>query len=248
MADETVYLSIVIPVFNEEPRIQKTLDEILVFLETFPHSWEIIVSDDGSADSSKALVAPYLHRSANVRLLSLLHKGKGWAVKRGMLAAKGEYRLLCDADLSVPIEQVERLLPPQLEGVDVALGSREAEGSRRVGEPGSRHALGRVYNALVRVLALPGFKDTQCGFKCFKSGVVERLFGAQTLDGFGFDVEVLFVARKSGMTVREVGVDWFYREHSKVRPFRDAIAMGMDLLRVRWRRRKVKTSEGLLQK
>ncbi len=241
MADEPVFLSIVVPVFNEEPRIQGTLDEMLVFLDGFPCSWEVLVSDDGSADSSKALIAPYLHRSPHVRLLSLTHKGKGWAVKRGMLAAKGDYRVLCDADLSVPIEQVERLLPPQLEGVDVALGSREAQDSRRIGEPGSRHALGRVYNVLVRLLALPGLKDTQCGFKCFSSRVVPQLFGAQTLDGFGFDVEVLFVARKAGMSVREVGVDWYYREHSKVRPLRDAIAMGLDLLKMLWRHRRTGT-------
>ena len=238
MADEAVFLSIVIPVFNEEPRIQRTLDGVLAFLEDFPHSCEVVVADDGSADTSKSLIAPYLHRSSKLRLLSLPHKGKGWAVKRGMLAAKGEYRLLCDADLSVPIEHVERLLPPRLNGVDVALGSREAEGSRRIGEPGSRHTLGRAYNLLVRLMALPGLKDTQCGFKCFRGEVVPLLFGAQSLDGFGFDVEVLFMARKAHMTVREVGVDWHYREHSKVRPVRDAIAMGLDLLRVRWRHRK----------
>ena len=237
MADETVFLSVIIPVFNEEPRIKNTLDQALTYLECFPCPWELVLADDGSQDSSRELIVPYVARYPNVRLLTLPHRGKGWAVKQGMLAATGRFRLMSDADLSVPIEQVDRLLEAASEGVDVALGSREADGARRIGEPEGRHVMGRVYNLLVRLLAVPGLKDTQCGFKCYRGEAAPILFGAQTLDGFGFDVEVLYLARKSGMTIREIGVDWHYREHSKVRPVRDALRMGLDLLRMRWRHR-----------
>ena len=232
-----VFLSVVVPVYNEEPRIIGTLEQLLSFLQRWPHTWEVLIADDGSTDASAELISKFASRYPNVYLLSLPHKGKGWAVKNGMLAAQGQYRLLCDADLSVPIEQVERLLPPQTEAVDVAIGSREAPGSRRIGEPERRHLMGRVYNALVRLLAVPGVRDTQCGFKCFRGKIVPELFQGRTIDGFGFDVEVLFRARRAGMSIMEVGVDWYYRERSKVRPVRDSIAMTRDLLGMRWRYR-----------
>ena len=155
-----------------------------------------------------------------------------------MMGAQGEYRLLCDADLSVPIEQVERLLPPQTEGADIAIGSREAPGARRIGEPERRHIMGRAYNMLVRFLAVPGVHDTQCGFKCFRGVVASQLFQGKTVDGFSFDVETLLRARRAGMALKEVGVDWHYREHSKVRPLRDSLAMTCDLLKIRWRYRR----------
>jgi hypothetical protein len=154
-----------------------------------------------------------------------------------MLDAAGSYCFLCDADLSMHIEQVERFLPPQLQGVDIAIGSREALDSRRIGEPARRHTMGRWFNALVRVLAVPGLDDTQCGFKCFRGEIVPELFQQQTLDGFAFDVELLFLARRSGMKIREIGIDWYYREQSKVRQIRDSFAMTRDLLKIRWRHR-----------
>ena len=162
------FLSVVIPAYNEEPRIPRTLDRITQYLSTRRYQWEVVVGDDGSTDNTAGLVQQAASLNPNIRLLSLPHRGKGWAVRNAILAASGEYRLVCDADLSVPIEQVERLLPPQLEGVDIALGSREQPGSRRIGEPPLRHLMGRVYNHLVRILAVPGLKDTQCGFKCFR--------------------------------------------------------------------------------
>jgi glycosyltransferase involved in cell wall biosynthesis len=233
-----VFLSIVIPVYNEESRISSTLDRVAGFLSARTYAWEVVVADDGSTDTTAHLVGQFAARHPNVHLLSLPHRGKGWGVKHGMLAATGQYRLLCDADLSVPIEQVERLLPPQSEGADVTVGSREAAGSRRIGEPGRRHLMGRIYNALVRFLAVPGLKDTQCGFKCFRGEAVSNLFQGLTLDGFAFDVEVLFLARRTGLVVREIGVDWYYRERSKVRPIRDSMSMTYDLLKLRWRYRR----------
>jgi len=154
-----------------------------------------------------------------------------------MLAADGEFRLLCDADLSVPIAQAERLLPPRSGGVDVAVGSREAPGAARHGEPGRRHAMGRVFNALTRRIAMSELEDTQCGFKCFRARAAQELFSRSVMNGFSYDVEVLHLARRLGMTIAEIGVDWHYREHSKVRPFRDAFSMALDLLRIRWRHR-----------
>lgn len=232
------FLSIVIPAYNEEPRIGSTLEQVIRFLSTQPYSWEIIVADDGSEDATGQVVGGLAVSNPNLRLLSLPHKGKGWAVKNAMLAASGQYRLLCDADLSVPIAQVARFLPPRLQGVDVGIGSRESEGARRIGEPGRRHLMGRTYNALVRVLAVPGVKDTQCGFKCFRGEAARELFSRQTIDGFAFDVEVLFLAGKKGLKLKEVGVDWYYRERSKVRIFKDSLAMTIDLLKLRWRYRR----------
>jgi dolichyl-phosphate beta-glucosyltransferase len=228
------FLSVVVPAYNEEPRIQRTLDRVTEYLSTRQYLWEVVVSDDGSTDNTSALVELASSENPNIRLLTLPHRGKGWAVKNAMLAATGDYRLICDADLSVPIEQVERLLPPRLEGVDIALGSREQPGSRRIGEPTLRHVMGRVYNRLVRSLTAPGLKDTQCGFKCFRGDIVSQLFQLQTMDGFAFDAELLFLAHRRGLTVKEVGIDWYYGEGSKVRPVRDSLSMTGDLLKIRW--------------
>ncbi len=193
------------------------------------------MADDGSHDSTAQLVLDASGGDPRVRVLSLVHGGKGWAVRNGMLAARGEFRLLCDADLSVPIAQVARLLPPQSGGVDVAVGSREAPGAARYGEPGRRHLMGRVFNAITHRLTATGLADTQCGFKCFRAETAEELFQRSTMNGFSFDVEILHLARRSGWSIAEIGVDWHYREHSKVRPFRDAFSMTLDLLRIRWR-------------
>ena len=229
------FLSIVIPAFNEEARLPSTLDQVVAFLKTRPFDWEVVVADDGSADGTAALVETCSREHPEVRLLPLAHRGKGWAVKNGMLAARGEYRFLCDADLSMPIEQVERFLPPQLNGVDVAVGSRQMPQSRRIGDPARRRFGGRFYNGLVRALAVPGIADTQCGFKCFRGQVAPRLFQPLRIDGFAFDVEVLYLAVKAGFSVQEVAIDWYYREQSKVRLLQDPIAMIWDLLNIRWR-------------
>ena len=231
------YLSVVIPAYNEEMRIPGTIRQVVSYLSQQEYQWEIIVADDGSVDATARLTLEAAEGDPRVRVLPLPHGGKGWAVRHGMLAAGGEFRLLCDADLSVPIAQVERLLPPDCAGVDVAVGSREAPGAARYGEPGRRHLMGRVYNTLARRLAAPGLADTQCGFKCFRAGAAFLLFTHATINGFSYDVEVLHLARRSGMSVAEIGIDWHYREHSKVRPFRDAFSMALDLLRIRWRHR-----------
>ena len=233
-----VFLSVVIPAYNEEPRIGGTLEQVIGFLSSRLYSWEVLVADDGSTDGTGRLVAELAASHPNIRLISLCHGGKGWAVKNAMLAAQGQYRLLCDADLSVPIEQVERFIPPQVGEVDIAIGSRETAGARRIGEPNRRHVMGRVYNTLVRLLAVPRLADTQCGFKCFRGEIVPDLFQRQTMNGFAFDVEVLYLANKAGMTLREIPVDWYFRERSKVRIFQDSWSMTLDLLKIRWHHRR----------
>ena len=231
------FLSVVIPAFNEEARILSTLEQVTAFLKTRSYAWEIVVADDGSIDATGQLVSTFAAGQPEILLLSLEHRGKGWAVKQGMLAASGQYRFLCDADLSMPIEQIERFLPPRVDGVDIVVGSREVEGSRRIGEPGHRHLMGRFFNGLIQALAVPGIRDTQCGFKCFRGEVAENLFRRQTVEGFAFDVETLYLGRRMGLTIREIGIDWHYREGSKVRPFRDSLGMTWDVLKIRYRLR-----------
>lgn len=231
------FLSVVIPAFNEESRISDTLSQVVDYLKAQDYEWEVVVADDGSQDHTARLIGQVIVEHPNVRVLRLPHRGKGWAVKNGMLAAQGEYRLLCDADLSVPLSQVERLLPPLGPGCDIVLGSREAPGAARIGEPTRRHLMGRVFNLLVSRLTVSGLADTQCGFKCFRGAAAQDLFQRQTMDGFSFDVELLFLARQRGLTFAEVGVHWYYRPQSKVRPIRDSLAMTLDLLKIRWRHR-----------
>jgi dolichyl-phosphate beta-glucosyltransferase len=151
-----------------------------------------------------------------------------------MLASRGRLCFLCDADLSVSIEDLPRFLPA-LEQADVAIASREAPGAVRCDEPGYRHLMGRLYNLLVRLLILPGIQDTQCGFKGFRRETVQPLFARQGMGGWGFDVELLYLARQLGYRIVEVPVHWTYGPHSRVRPWRDSWRMARDLLRVRWR-------------
>ena len=232
------YLSVIIPVYNEEHRVAGTLERVGAYLRQQRYSWEIVVANDGSTDGTAAIARRAASRNPGIRLLSLSHRGKGWAAKHGILAATGAYRLLCDADLSVPIDQVERLLPPRVPDVDIAIGSREAPGAVRHGEPKWRHLMGRIFNALVRILFIADVQDTQCGFKCFRSGPATELFALQTIHGFAFDVEVHYLARARGLSWIEIGIDWYYRDGSKVRPGRDSLAMMLDLARIRWRHRK----------
>ncbi len=229
------FLSVVIPAYNEEARIEHTLEQVHAYLSLQDYTWEVLVADDGSFDSTAQLVANFNDVHPGVRLIYLEHGGKGWAVQQGMLAAEGKHRFICDADLSMPFEQVARFLASEMLEADISIGSREMPSSRRYGEPEHRQFMGRVFNLIIQVLALPGVRDSQCGFKCFKAETTTVLFERQTLAGFAFDVEILYMARQAGLEVREVPIDWYYREGSKVRPIRDATAMAWDVLKIRWR-------------
>ncbi len=231
--NNTPYLSIIIPAFNEETRLPQTLPKVAKFVEAQSYQAEVLVVDDGSIDRTPDIVEEFSTEHAAVRLVRAEHGGKGHAVKVGMLQARGEYAFLCDADLAMPITELPKFLPPQQNSYEVAIGSREVEGAVRYDEPAYRHVMGRVFNWLVKVMAVPGFEDTQCGFKCFHTSVIQDLFSHQTIDGFSFDVEVLYIAQKRDYKIIEVPIHWYYQSESKVHPVRDTFRMFRDMIRVR---------------
>jgi dolichyl-phosphate beta-glucosyltransferase len=226
-------LSIIIPAFNEEKRLPETLRKIMTFLDDQDFESQVLVVDNGSSDRTSEITRAYAKDHSNLLLLQEEVAGKGLAVRRGMLEATGEYRFICDADLSMPIEEVVKFIPPQLQDFDIAIGSREATGAVRYNEPLYRHWIGRMFNILVWALAVPGYKDTQCGFKCFQASVAEDLFRVQRLDGWTFDVEVLFIAQRRGYRIVEVPINWYYYPASRIRVFNDSVNMFMDLFRIR---------------
>jgi len=231
---KTPFLSIIIPAYNEAQRLPASLRRIDAFLATQPFDAEILVVENGSTDGTFEIIQAMQREIGGLRVRHEDTRGKGWAVKQGMLAASGEYRFICDADLSMPIEEVTRFLPLLLNDIPIAIASREAPGAVRYDEPPSRHLIGRVFNWLVRVFLLHGLQDTQCGFKCFRADAAERVFPLVTISGWTFDVEALFIACRMGYRIVEVPIPWYYDAHSKVRMGRDALQMGTDLLRIRW--------------
>jgi dolichyl-phosphate beta-glucosyltransferase len=237
-------LSIVVPAYNESKRLPSTLEAIRQYALRSTSSVEVIVVDDGSDDETLSIARSFQPESAAYRVISAPHRGKASAVRTGVLAASGATILFTDADLSTPIDYADHLMTAIEAGADIAVGSREGAGARRVGEPGYRHVMGRVFNGIVRTLAVPGIEDTQCGFKAFRGPVAHDLFnrarlylGDEVVAGprvTGFDVELLFLARRDGLTIVEVPVYWKHVPGSKVRPFRDALAMLWDVVHVRY--------------
>jgi glycosyltransferase involved in cell wall biosynthesis len=227
-------LSIIIPAHNEETRLPASLDKVLAFLRSQDFETEVIIVENGSNDRTAEIAREAARKFPQINWIQETRAGKGLAVRSGMLAAQGEYRFICDADLSMPIEEVKRFLPPTSPQYDVAIASREIPGAIRYGEPAYRHWIGRVFNWLVRVITLPGLQDTQCGFKCFRAEVALDLFSYQTIHGWTFDVEILFLAMRRGYRVIEVPIPWYYNPGSRVRVLRDSIYMLADLFRIRW--------------
>ena len=200
-------LSVVVPAYNESARLPRTLQRIGAFLAGRPH--EIVVVDDGSTDGTAEAARAAAGESPLVVLRNDGNRGKGYAVRRGMLAARGARRLMSDADLSTPIQELARLEQALEAGHQVAIGSRALAGARiEVRQPWYRENMGRLFNVFVRTLAVPGIRDTQCGFKLFTAAAAEAVFSAARLDGFSFDVEALFIARQLGYRVAEVPVAW----------------------------------------
>jgi glycosyltransferase involved in cell wall biosynthesis len=238
------YLSVVIPAYNEASRLPATLDKVMSYLEGCTYTYEVLVVDDGSEDRTADIVEEIAASHPYLTAIRNPHRGKGYAVRTGMLRATGRFILYSDADLSAPIEEVEKLLP-YLEGkYDVAIGSREGIGAARYDEPHYRHLMGRVFNTFVRVVALPQFNDTQCGFKAFRKEAAHTLFrnlhlyGDNTADikgamVTGFDVEVLYLALKWDYKVKEVPVHWYYSPGTKVNPLKDTFRMLKDITKVR---------------
>jgi len=230
-------LSIVIPAYNEEQRITPTLDRLHAFLASGTKSYEIVVVDDGSTDGTADLVERLaLERIPHLRVVrSTPNRGKGAAVRVGMLAARGEVRVMCDADGSMPPEETPKLLAKIATGnVEIAIGSRYAEGAApNTSQPRWRVLWSRLCNKVIQRYLVPGVKDTQCGFKAFTADAARDLFGRARIDGWAFDLEVLALARRRGWGIAEVGVSWTDDRRSRVNPLRDLWKVIKEALTIR---------------
>ena len=209
-------LSVIIPVYNEEARLPDALDEVTAYLDAHYPDAELIIASDGSTDDTESITEEFAEKSPRVHLLSLPHQGKGHAVKQGMLEATGAVRLFMDVDLAVPVEMIA-LFVEATQNADVVIGSRSIEGAERSGEPLSRRIGGRIVGRATRLILGLSVSDTQCGFKAFRAEAAELLFDGQRVDGFAFDAEILYLARRWGMRVAELPVTWRYGEMSTVR-------------------------------
>lgn len=231
-----VALSVVIPAFNEVDRIGATVGRVLAFFDKCAYSCELIVVLDGGRPGAAAAVTRAAAGRSNVTILDNgRNRGKGYSVRQGVKVSTGRFVLFVDADLSLPIEDTDRFLGALESGADLAIGSRELPDSLETGEQQRmRHHLSRVFNAIVRAVAVPGLRDTQCGFKAFRGSCARALFAVQQIDGFGFDVEVLRIARRWRYRIAEVPVTCEYHPSSSVRKLRDGGAMLIDLVRTLW--------------
>lgn len=228
--------SIVIPAYNEEERIGLTLERVLAHVREQNWNAEVLVVNDGSKDRTAAIVREHATRHANLALIENPgNRGKGYSVRNGMLRASGEVVLFSDADLSSPIEEADKLFAALEAGADVAIGSRwlraELQTER---QPLHRQLFGRVFNLLLRIILGLRYKDTQCGFKAFTRRAVGLIFPLQQIERWGFDPELLFLARKFGLKVEEVPVRWAHREGTRINPVRDGIRMFGEMVKVRW--------------
>lgn len=227
------FLSIILPAHNEEQRLPQTLRQVTQFIQSQEYLIELVIVENASSDRTLEIAREFASQNENVLVLHEERPGKGLAVKEGMLAASGEYRFFCDVDFSMPITEIPKFLPPNLKNTDIAIASREAKGAVRYDEPFSRHIIGRVFNMVVWILALPGINDTQCGFKCFSAEVSEKLFPLQSIHGWAFDVEILAIAKQLGYKIVEVPVPWYYQSQSKVNVVKDLMRTLKELFKVR---------------
>jgi glycosyltransferase involved in cell wall biosynthesis len=232
-------LSLIIPALNEQARLPYTLSEIERYLCREQIDAEVIVVDNGSRDATSAIVQTAATRFPRIRLLRTDRRGKGLAVRTGALAAGGEVVIFGDADLSWSVEDLSRFMDlVNPDSAPVVIGSREGFGARRIGEPSYRHLMGRVFNRVVQALAVPGIEDSQCGFKAFSHEAARAIFTRQRVDDWGFDVEILFLARRLGYKVDVVPLQWEHKQNSRVSPIWDSLLMLSDVVRVRinaWR-------------
>lgn len=230
-------LSVVIPCYNEEQRLPRTIEQVERYLGSSGVAYELILVDDGSIDGTRTIMDSAAERNPAVRLEALPHnRGKGRALAEGVAAARGAEILITDADLSTPIEEVDKLRAELRNGAGVAIASRALKGSRvEVSQPIYRVLMGKAFNLLVQVVLLPGIWDTQCGFKLFRADVAHDAFGGLTTDGFGFDPEVLYRAKKRGVKIAEVPVVWRNSAPTTVSPIKSSLDMFKHVLRIRFR-------------
>ena len=228
-------LSIVVPAYNEELRLGSSLKRMLGYFDSQSYSFEILVVDDGSNDSTASIAAGIAANRAEVKVIMYQpNRGKGHAVRYGILKSEGDLILFCDADLATPIEEIEKLISSITSANQVAIGSRDVVGSELVKRQSVlREFGGRFFNKLVQLIAVPGIHDTQCGFKLFSREAALKIFNRCQVDHFAFDVEALFLAKRLGYGICEVPVRWAHQEGSKVRFFRDAIRMIKTLFKIR---------------
>ena len=238
-------ISVVIPAFNEEDKITSTLTQVVNFLKSYVDSFEVVVVNDGSLDKTSAVVREYSISNPEVVLIDNPHKGKGFAIYTGMMHAKGDYIYMADADLSAQISEIKKLILWIKEhNYDIVIATREGVGARRVDEPYYRHFMGRVFNLLVQIVALPGINDSQCGFKLFTNKAAKDSFSRLRIYGAGtkeikkpylgaMDVEVLYIAKKHGYKIKEVPVTWTFVKTTRLAPFATSLKMAMDVFMIR---------------
>lgn len=239
---QTPHLSVVIPVYNEENRIRATLDLVLEYLERQDYTWEVLVVDDGCTDHTNDIVQQRFALAATDSshpCVQLLHnpgnRGKGYSIRHGLTAGKGAYRLFTDADNSTPIEEIEKFWPYFQQGYQVVIGSRALKDSNvEVHQAWYRELMGRIFNLAVQTIALPGIHDTQCGFKAFTRQAAEITLSRQTIERWGFDAELLFIARRFKLPIAEVPIRWLNSPDSRISSIRDSSQMLKELLSIRW--------------
>lgn len=229
------FLSVIIPAYNEEERLLPTLSKIYAYLSTKDFPYEIIVVDDGSTDNTLQMVKNFASSDKHIVILTNeQNSGKGFSVRKGMLSARGEYVFFTDADLSTPIEEIEKCLPYLINGYDVVIGSRSMPGSDiLVHQPWYREKMGKIFNFMVNMVLLKGIIDTQCGFKGFKQEAVKTVFSRCKIDGFSFDVEALYLSRKYNFKTKEVPIRWENSTLSKVSPIKHSLQMFKDLIGIK---------------
>lgn len=226
------HVSIVIPAFNEAERISSSLDKALQYLQIREYSWELLVVDDGSSDDTVRVVKHYAPHVGIIELGS--NRGKGAAVRAGMLAAQGDFRVFTDADFSTPITELPKVLDSLHQGADVCIGSRRLDpASLKIHQPWYRELIGMAGNKVISAVLFSGIEDTQCGFKGLTAAATDALFTAMKIDGFGFDAELLFLAKRMKMKIAQVPVDWYNDERSRLNPVKDSIKTLIEVFRIR---------------
>ena len=235
--ENDIFLSVVIPAYNEEGRIGDTLGAIISYLKSRDYKSELILVSDGSTDSTINIARQESGRTDyDIKITeNEVCSGKGYSVRKGMMETRGAYALFTDADLSTPINEIEKLLYWLERDYDVAIGSRALKDSQvEIHQTFIRETMGKVFNKIMSLMVFTGFKDTQCGFKCFTRDAVNRIFKRQTINGFAFDVEILLIAKRQGFRIKEVPVRWLNSPYSKVHILRDPVLMLCEVFRIRF--------------